>query len=226
VLDAEANWRKPGFAQSDEHPVTCVSQRDAIAFCEWLGKQEKAAYRLPTEAEWEYAARAGSDTIYAGGDEPATLYAFGNVGDAALEAAHPGTVKRQQVSHLKPGDGDGVVYTGSVGKFKPNAWGLYDMHGNVWEWCSDLYHDRYYDELTKAAREKGSWAKPAPTIDPAGPKTTPQHKYGDWRSMRGGSWYSGPMACRSASRAFGEAGDAFCYAGFRVVREAGNENRP
>jgi formylglycine-generating enzyme required for sulfatase activity len=217
--DAQANWRTPGFEQADDHPVTCVSHRDALAFCEWRGKQEGATYRLPTEAQWEYAARASSDTIYAGGDTPDTLTAYGNIGDAALEAVHPGAVKRQQVSQLKPGDGDGVVYTAPVGKFKPNAWGLYDMHGNVWEWCSDRYYDRYYDELTKAARQKGSWAKPAPTVDPTGPETTPQHKYGDWRSMRGGSWYTGPMASRSASRAFGEASDAFCYTGFRVVRD-------
>lgn len=218
VLKADCTWKNPGFEQSDDHPVTCVSWQDANAFCEWLSKQEGAKYRLPTEAEWEYAARAGQDTIYVGGDKPASVYAFGNIGDAALEAAHPGTVKRQHLTLTPEEQLDGVVYTSPVGKFKPNAWGLYDTHGNVWEWCSDRYYDRYYQELHKAARDPRS-GKLALTIDPKGPETTPQHKYGDWRSMRGGSWYTGPMASRSASRSFGEASDAFCYTGFRVARD-------
>ncbi len=219
VLKPDCTWQKPGFEQTDDHPVTCVSWQDAVAFCEWLSKTEGVAYRLPTEAEWEYAARAGSDTIYAGGDAPATVYAHGNIGDSALEAAHPGTVKRQHLTLTPEEQTDGVVFTAPVGRFKPNAWGLFDTHGNVWEWCSDKYYDRYYPELHKAARDPRS-GKLAMTIDPRGPETTPQHKFGDWRSMRGGSWYTGPMASRSASRAYGEAGDAFCYAGFRVVREA------
>lgn len=225
-LDANCTWRSPGFEQTDEHPVACVSWNDAVAFCEWLSKKEQARYRLPTEAEWEYAARAGSDTTYISGDAPESVYAFGNVGDAALEAAWPGTVKRQQTSALKPGDGDGVVFTAPVGKFKSNAWGLFDTHGNVWEWCSDRYYDRYYDELTKRGREQGTRGQPAPVVDPAGPETTTQHKYGDWRSMRGGCWYTAPLATRSAARAFGEAADAFCYTGFRVVREVPTPENP
>lgn len=226
VADPACTWRSPGFEQTDDHPVTCVSWKDAVAFCEWLSKKEKAKYRLPTEAEWEYAARAGTNTIYLGGDLPETIYAYGNVADAALEQALPGMVKRQQSIRLKPGEGDGVVYTAPVGKFQANAWGLFDTHGNVWEWCSDRYYDRYYDELLKTARKKGSYAKPQVTVDPQGPETTPQHKHGDWRSMRGGSWCSGPMASRSVSRAYGEAGDAFCYAGFRVVKEAAEGEAP
>ena len=219
VLDPKCTWRNPGFPQTGDHPVVCVSWHDAVAFCDWLSKKENAKYRLPTEAEWEYAARAGTDTIYVGGDKPETIYAYGNIGDETLEAAYPGTVKRQQAENLQPNGGDGFVFTAPVGHFKPNAWGLYDTHGNAWEWCSDRYYDRYYEELLTIARKKGSEAKPAITIDPQGPETTPQHKYGDWRSMRGGSWYTGPMASRTASRSFGEAGDAFCYTGFRIARE-------
>ncbi len=219
VLDPACTWRQPGFEQTDDHPVTCVSWKDAVAFCQWLSKKEGEGYRLPTEAEWEYAARAGGDTTYVGGDTPETVAAYGNIGDAALEAAWPGTVKRQQAIDPKVPGGDGVVFTAPVGKFKPNAWGLFDTHGNVWEWCSDKYYDRYYAALVKAARENRKSGKPAPTVDPQGPETTPQHQHGDWRSMRGGSWYTGPMASRSASRAYGEAGDAFSYAGFRVVQE-------
>lgn len=217
-LRSDCNWRNPGFSQTDDHPVTCVSWQDAVAFCEWLSKKENATYRLPTEAEWEYAARAGGDTVYVGGNTPRSVYAFGNIGDSSLEAAYPGTVRRQHLTLTPEESLDGVVFTSPVGKFQPNAWGLYDTHGNVWEWCSDRYYDRYYQELYKTARDPRS-GKMALTIDPRGPETTPQHKYGDWRSMRGGCWYTGPMASRSASRAFGEAADAFCYTGFRVLKE-------
>ena len=219
ALDPKCTWRNPGFEQGDDHPVVCVSWKDAVAFCDWLGKKEGGKYRLPTEAEWEYAARAGSDTIYAGGDRPDTVREYGNVGDATLEAAAPGSVKPQQADRLRPADGDGFVHTAPVGRFKPNAWGLYDTHGNAWEWCSDRYFDRYYQQLLDDAHKKGPYPKVAITVDPQGPETTPQHKFGDWRSTRGGCWYTGPMASRHASRAFGEAADAFCHTGFRVVRE-------
>ena len=219
ALDPKCTWRNPGFEQGDDHPVVCVSWKDAVAFCAWLSEMEGGKYRLPTEAEWEYAARAGSDTNYAGGDRPETLREYGNVGDATLEAAVPGSVKRQQADRLKPADGDGFVHTAPVGRFKPNAWGLYDTHGNAWEWCSDRYFDRYYQQVLDDAHKKGPYPKVAVTVDPQGPDTTPQHQYGDWRSTRGGCWYTGPMASRHASRAFGEAADAFCHTGFRVVRE-------
>jgi formylglycine-generating enzyme required for sulfatase activity len=214
ALDPKVTWRNPGFEQGDDHPVVCVSWKDAVAFCDWLGQKEGGKYRLPTEAEWEYAARAGSDTIYAGGNRPETLREHGNVGDATLEAAVPGSVKPQQADRLGPADGDGFVYTAPVGRFKPNAWGLYDTHGNAWEWCADRYFDRYYQQLLEDAHKRGPYPKVAITVDPQGPDTTPQHQYGDWRSTRGGCWYTGPMASRHASRAFGEAADAFCHTGF------------
>lgn len=218
-LRAECNWRSPGFPQKDDHPVVCVSWQDAQAFCDWLSEKENARYRLPTEAQWEYAARSGTTTSYLGGDLPDTIYAFGNVADATLEEAHPGMVLRQRIAKLNPSDGDGAAYTAPVRSFQPNRWGIYDTHGNVWEWCSDKYYDRYYTELTTAAQKKGSLQQPAVTIDPPGPETTPNHEFGDWRSMRGGAWCTGPISSRSASRSFGEAGDAFSYVGFRVIRE-------
>jgi formylglycine-generating enzyme required for sulfatase activity len=215
-----ASWRDPGFEQQDDHPVTCVSWHDAVAFCEWLSKAEGASYRLPTEAEWEFACRAGTDTIYSCGDDPDTVYGHGNVGDAALERALPGTVLRQRVDRLGPADGDGFVYTAPVGKFKPNALGLYDLHGNVWEWCQDCYQDRYYVALDKELKAAEKVKGPKTIDDPRGPETTPQHKHGDWRSLRGGSWFVSPISCRSAVRSFAEAGEAYSYIGFRVVREA------
>lgn len=214
-----ASWRDPGFPQDESHPVTCVSWNDATAFCRWLSDQEGKRYRLPTEAEWEYACRAGSSTPYCGGDTPDSVYAYGNVADAALHDKYPEDVIRQRVVALEPGQGDGHVFTAPAGNFKPNAWGLHDVHGNVWEWCSDKYSDRIYKDMHKLAVERGSRSKPAPIADPRGPETTTQHEHGDWRSLRGGSWYTGPLQSRCSVRAFAEAGDAYSYIGFRVVRE-------
>jgi len=138
----------------------------------------------------------------------------------ALYAVHAEDVLRQRVVALGEGEGDGFVYTAPVGSLKANAWGLHDVHGNVWEWCSDRYSDRYYNEMQALARKRGSRSKPEPIVDPQGPETTPQHEHGDWRSLRGGSWYVAPLQCRSSVRAFAEANDAFSYMGFRVVRES------
>jgi len=219
AADPQASWRNPGFDQTDEHPVTCVSWNDAVAFCDWLSKREGAKYRLPTEAEWEYACRGGTTTIYYSGDDPDRLYAHANVADGNLEQKVPGTVARQRADRLKPEEGDGFAFTAPVGRFKPNAFGLYDTHGNVWEWCRDRYQDRLYAARQKELQELRRLKKEVVVVDPEGPATTPQHQYGDWRSLRGGSWYVSPISCRSAVRSFAEAGDAFSYTGFRVVRD-------
>ncbi len=214
----DANWRNPGFAQKDDHPVTCVSWRDANAFCDWLSKKEGATYRLPTEAEWEYTCRAGTTTIYSCGDDPDKVYASGNVADESLEQAHEHEVLRQRADYQ--GKSDGHVYTAPVGSFKANPWGLYDMHGNVWEWCYDRFSDQHYQErVEKIGGKNWRLKKDLVIVDPQGPETTTQHKYGDWRSMRGGCWYVSPVSCRCDYRGFAEAGDSFSYAGFRVLRE-------
>jgi sulfatase modifying factor 1 len=218
-LNPDCTWRSPGFDQTDDHPVVCVSWKDAVAFCHWLTKKENAVYRLPTEAEWEYAARAGATTSYVGGDSADTIYEYGNVADAALEAAHGGMTLRQRIARLQKGQGDGFVYTAPVARLKANRRGLFDTHGNVWEWCSEKYHPRYYTELTGAGVMSSDPSRLPLAVDPQGPETTLHHQYGDWRSMRGGAWCTGPISSRCASRSFGEAADAFCYTGFRVVRE-------
>jgi formylglycine-generating enzyme required for sulfatase activity len=120
------SWQNAGFEQSDEHPVVNVSWNDAVAFCNWLRKKEGKTYRLPTEAEWEYACRAGTTTLYYNGDDPEGLTKVGNVADATLKAKFrdwPRTIRAS----------DGYVFTAPVGKFNPNAFGLYDMHGNAWQ---------------------------------------------------------------------------------------------
>ncbi len=213
------NWKNPGFEQTGDHPVTCISWHDAQAYCRWLSKQEARTYRLPTEAEWEYACRAGTRSSYFSGENPDSVYSVGNVADASLYAEHPEDVLRQRTVRLEPGEGDGFAFTAPVKSFKPNDWGIYDTHGNVWEWCSDKYSDRYYDDMLAEARKKGSRTKPEPIVDPQGPEDTPKHQHGDWRSVRGGSWYVAPLQCRSSVRAFAEAHDAFSYIGFRVVRK-------
>jgi formylglycine-generating enzyme required for sulfatase activity len=218
-----AGWQSPGFSQQSTHPVTCVSWNDAQAFCAWLSAKEQAVYRLPTEAEWEYACRAGTETPYCSGADPDSVYAYANVADVSLHAMYPEQVLRQRVAGLEEANADGFVFTAPHARFLPNAWGLYDMHGNVWEWCSDRYSDRIYKEYSKEAITSGSRSQPSPIENPHGPDTTPQHEHGDWRSLRGGSWYVSPMQCRSSVRAFAESHDAICYVGFRVVRESIDE---
>ena len=213
-------WRNPGFSQTDDHPVVCVSWNDAVAFCKWISRREKVRYRLPTEAEWEYAARAGVTGSYLGGNSASTIYAYGNVADAALEKAHPGLTLRQRIADLENGKGDGFVYTAPVGQLKPNAWGLFDTHGNVWEWCSDKYDAEHYRELTGGHFNHDDPSTLPLIPDPKGPNDSPNHKYGDWRVTRGGAWITGPLTSRCASKTFGEANDAFCYTGFRVVRDS------
>jgi formylglycine-generating enzyme required for sulfatase activity len=147
-FNTEYSWRNTGFEQTDEHPVVNVSWNDAVEFCKWLSKKESKSYRLPTEAQWEYACRAGTTTRYYSGDDPETLAKVDNVADATAKAKFPDWTWTIKAS-------DGYVFTAPVGKFQPNAFGLYDMHGNVWEWCADWYDGSYY-----AA---------SPTDDPTGP---------------------------------------------------------
>ncbi len=190
-MNAKYTWKSPGFAQSDDHPVVNVSWSDAKAFCKWLSEKEKKTYRLPTEAEWEYACRAGTKTAYAHGDDPEGLATMGNGADATARAKYPGWsigIKGK----------DGHIFTAPVGQFKANAFGLHDMHGNVWEWCEDWYEPNSYP------KEK--------LIDPTGPAT------GKAKVQRGGGWSSDSKRCRSASRV-GRDPSAYrgCYLGFRVV---------
>jgi len=215
----ECTWKNPGFPQADNHAVVCVSWKDAVAFCQWLSQKEKVKYRLPTEGEWEYAARAGVTTSYLGGNSASTVYAFGNVADATLEQVIPGMTLRQRIKDLEPGKGDGHAYTAPIASLKPNPWGIYDTHGNVWEWCSDKYDAGHYQKITKGHINHDDPNTLPLITDPKGPEDTPNHKYGDWRVMRGGAWVTGPLSSRCASKSYGEAGDAFCYTGFRVVRD-------
>jgi formylglycine-generating enzyme required for sulfatase activity len=190
VQDPKFTWRNPGFEQSDDHPVVDVSWNDATEFCRWLSRKDGRDYRLPTEAEWEYCCRAGSETLYSNGDDPERLARVGNVFDARAKAQFPGwpTIAAD----------DGFVFTAPVGRYEPNAWGLYDMHGNVWEWCLDYYDAAYY--------------KNSAAVDPRGPSSAAG------RVLRGGSWLNLAWAGRPASRDWSTPGYRFSHLGFRVAR--------
>ena len=168
-------------------PVTKVSWKDCQKFIKKLNTKGEGVYRLPTEAEWEYACRAGSDTIYNWGN---TIDC-----DKAMFANKAGKTDRCTV-YIKslnlPTKQPAPVKT-----YAPNKWGLYDMHGNVWEWCQDWF-GRYHG---------------ADAVDPKGPPK------GTYRVKRGGSWSSTEYSCRSANRALEHPYSRMTHTGFRVVRE-------
>jgi len=166
-------WLNPGFEQTDLHPVVNVSWNDAVAFAKWLSQKEGKTYRLPTEAEWEYACRAGTTTRYFCGDDAEGLAEVGNVADGTAKAKHPDWTWAIAAE-------DGFVYTSPVGHYRPKAWGLYDMHGNVCEWCWDWYGKDFY--------------KTPRVDDPAGPLEAAD------RVVRVGCWYRFWGYCRSAKR--------------------------
>ena len=189
-LKADASWRNPYFLQDDDHPVVVVSWRDAAAYCNWLSWKEglrpayvitdnsvtwdfsSDGYRLPTEAEWEYAARGGSGSRgyrYAGSNDPGAVAWYG---------------------------GNSGGRTRSVGKKAPNELGLYDMSGNVWEWCWDLY-ELYPD---------------TPQIDPRGAL------YGTNNIFRGGCWQNAPSYLRPSIRHRNGPFYRCNFIGFRVAR--------
>jgi len=187
------SWRDPGFAQTEQHPVVNVSWNDAVAFCQWLSRKEGIRYRLPTEAEWEYACRAGTTTRYHNGDDPDQLAQVGRVADATGRSTFPHV---QEMEIIEPGP---ASFTVPVGSYKPNRWGLHDMHGNVWEWCSD-WHDDY------------SYAH-SPQDDPRGPEEE------GVRVRRGGGWNTFPLFARASFRNWHTPQSRCLNLGFRVVRE-------
>jgi formylglycine-generating enzyme required for sulfatase activity len=186
-------WQNPGFEQTDEHPVVIVSWNDAQAFIAWLSRKEGKTYRLPTEAEWEYACRAGTKSRYFVGDHPEGLAAVGNVADGTLNEKYPNW------NQLPIATRDRFVYTAPVGQFEPSRFWLYDMHGNVHEWCSDGYDAEYY--------------KRSPVDDPPGSSRAAHRVY------RGGSWMNSPQNVRSAHRHAGTPGFRSGDLGFRLARD-------
>ncbi|MBN1445325.1 MAG: formylglycine-generating enzyme family protein [Candidatus Omnitrophica bacterium] len=160
----------PNWEQTDSHPIVNITWEEASAYAQYYGK------RLPTEAEWEKACRAGSNTKYSFGDEDSQLWEYAWYEANSEKKTYP------------------------VGQKKPNAYGLYDMHGNAWEWCSDFYRADYYT---------GS-----PAANPQGPASGRHH------AMRGGSWFNNPSHCRCAYRDWQEPDYWYGPFGFRCAISA------
>ncbi len=187
VMRTNPSWFSRGGTGKDDvsgvdtsrFPVEHVSWEDAVEFCRRLSAQDGREYRLPTEAEWEYACRAGTTTEYYTGSGEHALE------DAGWYGAYSTPV------------GNSQKRTNRVGQKRPNAFGLYDMHGNVWEWCSDWYDTSYYAK--------------SPANDPQGPST------GSYRVLRGGGWFYHAVGCRSAVRDGYVPSLRLSYLGFRVA---------
>ncbi len=191
----EYTWKDNGSSQTDSHPVINVSWNDAVEFIKWLNANEAKKYRLPTEAEWEHCCRAGSGTHFSSGDSLLSLKGVGNVRDVSYKGKY--TSSDDKDSPPFPFD-DGFVYTSPVGRFQLNDFGLYDMHGNVWEWCQNGYDSTAY----KSRR---------------GTTNDPFVEFGSYRVYRGGSWGDSARDCRSASRYYNDPSFRRDYLGFRLA---------
>lgn len=203
--DPATSWRSPGYYQDDDHPVVCVSWNDATEFAEWLSKETGRRYRLPTEAEWEYAARSGGrQERFAGFSDPAVFFKYGNFCD-----------KNCSAEWRTSEQSDGFRYTSPVGSFLPNGLGLYDMVGNVWQWASDYYGERYYRESTRKWPLDGLYGgdqrRERAHVNPQGPAD------GSYRVLRGGSWNSAPIDARAAQRLRNKPEFRRSYIGFRLA---------
>ena len=233
-------WRTPGtnICQNDDHPVVCVSWEDANEFCKWLSEYDtqnvarKKRYRLPTEAEWEYACRAGTATRYFFGDNEAGLQKYANVADQSLQRVwiikSPGKDMPPPGTHLPPYAeqwDDNWPFTAIVGKFQPNEWGLYDMAGNVGEWCSDWYSPNYYaNSPTEDPQGPADGDEIDITVVPGLPDDFPKKK--KLQVVRGGVWLDPAVAYRCADRRthLRHPVEAGADIGFRVVLEWNDED--
>jgi len=189
---AVTSWRSPGLAQAqiDSHPVLCVSWNDARAYAQWLSRKTGRRYRLPTEAEWEYAARAGSSTARYWGDDADQACRFANVADQSRFQTW-GFGQKHECT-------DGHYFTAPAGGYLPNRFGLYDMIGNVWEWTEDCWNASYAGAPSDGnASTDGDCAQ---------------------RVCRGGSWSTVPRFARSATRYKNPADYRDNLTGFRLVR--------
>jgi formylglycine-generating enzyme required for sulfatase activity len=190
------SWRSPGFAQEGSHPVVCVSWNDAKAYGDWLAKETGKPYRLLTESEWEYAARGrtspGAYPRFWFGDDIKALCRYGNGADQKARDSLEGTSGWT----FAPCN-DGYVYTSPAGHYQANAFDLYDMAGNAWQWTADCYHDSY-----KGAPADGSAWTPGTCSE--------------GRLVRGGAWYHIGGGLRAANRF--KPSTVYNFIGFRLAR--------
>jgi formylglycine-generating enzyme required for sulfatase activity len=187
IKDKRKNWKKVSYPQTDRDPVTCVSWNDAMEYIKWKGIKDGRMYRLPTEAEWEYAARSGGKNyLYSWGHGTPS----GNVADEMTRQEFPDWF-------IWEGYNDGYVHTAPVGSFEHNELGIYDMTGNVWEWVGDWYSPEYYAN--------------SPLENPKGPEN------GASRMVRGGSWFNMPDEVRTTHRSWNKPTLRNFYNGFRLA---------
>jgi formylglycine-generating enzyme required for sulfatase activity len=184
------SFRNPGFDQDGDHPVVCVSWHDARSYAGWLSRNTGRPYRLLTEAEWEYAARAGTTTPFWWGT-----------------SIDPGQANYKQNPTDGAGEqrGDWLQRTVSVASFAANPWSLHQMHGNIWEWVEDGWHDSYAGAPTDGTAREA-------TIDSK-------------RVLRGGSWINGPRGLRSARRHAASPNFRRSDVGFRLAMTLPIEER-
>ncbi|MCK6452125.1 MAG: formylglycine-generating enzyme family protein [Alphaproteobacteria bacterium] len=192
--ERNGSWRDPGFTQTDSDPVVCVSWGDAKAYVAWLSRKSGRTYRLPTEAEWEYAARAGSASARFWGDGREPACSYGNVRDLSMISAY--NLGRDGDHYFRCSDG--IANTAPVGQFQPNGFGLHDVLGNVWEWLEDCWNENY----------QGAPIDGTPWLT------------GDCsrRVGRGGSWINLPRFLRVGFRDWNGSGMRVTVTGFRVAR--------
>ena len=197
----DANWRDPGYQRPPmpDEPVACVSWLDAQAYARWLADRTGLAYRLLTEAEWEYAAKAGTRTAFFWGDDPDQGCLYANMFDLSGAA--------KWGFDWEPVDcDDGFAEASPVGALQPNAYGLHDILGNVWEWTEDCYIAPYLDSLVDGSAVQSDGAC-------------------DRRSVRGGSWITRASRHRTTFRGRDPEDTVFSFFGFRVARDLTAEER-
>lgn len=185
------SWHNPGFKQTEDHPVICVSWNDAQEYISWLNKETGLNYSLASEAKWEYAARSKSSSNYHFGDDRSELCKYANLYDEVGQ-----TINKYGWRHAKCNDGE--AKTATVGQYEANAFGLHDMHGNVWEWVGDCWQAGYHD---------------APSNGDLYDKESCE-----LRVTRGGSWYNIPSGVRSANRYWYKVTFRSFNVGFRIFK--------
>ncbi len=191
--DLSKDWRNPGYVQEETHPAACVSWNDASAYVTWLSQKTGKNYRLLSEAEWEYAARAGTTTTRFWGDDGNMSCGYANGSDLTAHAQVPGFDK-----FVVANCNDRYAYTAPVGSYRPNAFGLHDLLGNVWEWTQDCWNENY-----SGAPADGSASVTGNCSQ---------------RVVRGGSWFFNPQFLRAAFRLWDSTAVRGNFGGFRVAR--------
>lgn len=194
---AAATWQNPGYEQTGRFPVGCMTIDDARAYVVWLSNKTGKSYRVPSEAEWEYAARAGTRTMLPWADTQDNICARANVSDLTRMETHT-TADREPTRFFNCRDG--FVYAAPVGSFEADPWGLYDTIGNIWEWTEDCFIPHY----NGAPTDGSVWRDP---------------KQCDRLIVRSGGWYSRNWFARPAGRSRESPDYLSSTLGIRVVRD-------